>query len=238
MTAHRLRIAAAALALMLVASLAPAQMARGARTVSFRSFDGRTVTALLVEPIQRPAAAVVLVGMLGRPHADWQAVADRLSDANIAALAVDLPGLTLPADAKELAAWHTVVTGAVDYLFSRADVRSEAIGVAGASLGANLAAVAAAGDARIRSLALISPSLDYRGVRIEGSLAKYGARPALLMASRKDPYAARSVRALAAGGEGLRETHWSDVPAHGTVLLANEPDLTRVLVEWFQRTLG
>ena len=27
-------------------------------------------------------------------------------------------------------------------------------------------------------------------------------------------------------------------PAHGTVLLAREPDTVRRLVEWFQRTLG
>jgi acetyl esterase/lipase len=141
----------------------------------------------------------------------------------------------LPADVQELSGWQTVIGGAVDYLFNRADVRG--IGVAGASLGANLAAVAAAGDSRVGSLALISPSLDYRGVRIEAALAQYGSRPALLMASRRDPYAARSVRELSAAGEGLRETHWSDTVAHGTVLLAREPELSRILVDWFQRTL-
>jgi dienelactone hydrolase len=213
----------------------PAQGLRGVRAVSFPAADGRTVTALQVDALQRPAPAVVFVPMLGRGKEDWLATADRFAAANITALAVDLPGTSLPADAEELPGWRTVVSGAVDYLFNRADVR--AVGVAGASLGANLAALAAAGDSRVSSMALISPSLDYRGVRIESALAQYGGRPALLLASRGDPYAARSVRELALAGEGLREQHWSDTAAHGTVLLAREPDLTRVLVDWFLRTL-
>jgi pimeloyl-ACP methyl ester carboxylesterase len=117
-------------------------------------------------------------------------------------------------------------------------VRVSAIGVAGASLGATLATLAAAADPRVRSLALLSPSLDYRGVVISGALKAYGERPALLVASRGDPYAARTVRELAAGPPGLREVLWSDVPAHGTFLLARQPELSRPLVEWFQRTLG
>ena len=69
-------------------------------------------------------------------------------------------------------------------------------------------------------------------------MKQYGNRPALLLASLKDPYAARSVRTLAAGAPGLRETRLGETPAHGTVLLGREPDLAATLVEWFQRTLG
>jgi dienelactone hydrolase len=207
------------------------------RTVSFRADDGRTITALIVEADQRPAPAVVLVPMLGRPKEDWQPLAERLGDANITAIAIDLPGQSLPADPRELTAWHTVVGGTVGYLAGRPDVRAYAIGVAGASLGASLAVVAAAADPRIRSLALVSPSLDYRGVRIDGPMKQYGDRPALLLASLKDPYAARSVRELAGIG-GPRETQWSETAAHGTVLVARDPGLTRSLVEWFRRTLA
>jgi dienelactone hydrolase len=219
------------------------------RAITVRSVDGRMVSAVYAEAAQRPAPAVVLVPMLGRSKEDWDGLIERLVDANIAALAVDLPATVLPGTAAEARAWHGVVGGAIDYLFSRPEVRGSAIGVAGASLGATLAAVAAADDARIRSLVLISPALDYRGVSIEGALKAYGERPALLLASRGDPYAARSARELAAapglperpGGiprTGIRELLWSDTPAHGTVLLARQPDLTRTLVEWFQRTLG
>lgn len=187
----------------------------------------------------RPAPAVVLVPMLGRPKEDWQAVAQQLADANINALAIDLPEMALPADPAELLRWHEPIGAAVAYLAVRpADVQPGAIGVAGASLGANLAVLAAAADPAIRSIALVSPSLDYRGVRIELPFAQYAARPALLMASVHDPYATRSIRTLAQDPSGAREVRWSSVPAHGTLLLARDAELVRALVEWFQRTLS
>lgn len=213
------------------------QEAAGAagRLVTFRVADGRAVTGLILEASQRPAPAVVLVPMLGRSREEWQGMAQRLSEANITALAIDLPGTSLPDDAARLGGWHADVRGALDYLGGRPDVRS--LGVAGASLGANLAVLAAAADARVRSIALVSPSLDYRGVRIEAPLRQYGARPALLIASLKDPYAARTVRELTKEMPGPREVRWAEAPAHGTTLLAYEPDLVRAVVEWFQRTL-
>jgi dienelactone hydrolase len=137
-----------------------------------------------------------------------------------------------------LGAWSGDVRAAVVYLSSRPDVRPGAIGIAGASLGASLAAITAGADPSVRSLALISPSLDYRGVRIEGPMKQYGGRPALLIASAHDPYASRSVRELAKDSAGTRETRISDITAHGTALLARDGDAVRALVEWFQRTLG
>ncbi len=208
------------------------------RTVTFRAADGRTLSGLLVEADQRPAPAVVLVPMLGRPKDDWQAVAQKLADANITALAIDLPGTTAPEDPKELARWSEDIRAAVAYLVSRPEIRPGSIGVAGASLGGSLAALEASGDATVRSIALISPSLDYRGVRIEAAMRAYGARPALLVASAHDPYSARSTRELAQEAQGRRDIRWSDVAAHGTVLLSRDPDLVRSLVEWFQGTLG
>jgi dienelactone hydrolase len=208
------------------------------RLVSFRAADGRTLTGLFIEARERPAPAVVLVPMLGRSRDDWQGVAQRLADADISSLAIDLPSSSTPGDAAALGAWHADIRAALDHLAGRPDVRGSSLGVAGASLGANLAAVAAAADGRVRSLALVSPSLDYRGVRIETPLRQYAARPALLIASLRDPLAARTVRELTKNPPGHREARWADTMAHGTMLLAREPDLVRVLVEWFQRTLG
>jgi dienelactone hydrolase len=205
----------------------------------FRAADGRTLTGLFMEAEDaRPAPAVILVPMLGRGKEDWDDVAERLAEANMHSLAIDLQGAALPGTAGELLAWHRDIVAASAYLSSRtADVRVGAIGIAGASLGANLAVIAAGADANIRSLALVSPSLDYRGVRIEAPLRAFGARPALLIASLHDPYAARSVRELAQDAAGVRQMRWSSVGGHGGVLLARDADLVRSLVEWFQQTL-
>jgi len=222
--------------LAVIAVLVPPAFAAG-RAVAFRSEDGRAIAAAVFEPLQRPASAVVLVPMLGRPHEDWDAVGQRLADANILALAIDLPGSSDPGDSKVLGGWSADVRAAVSYLTSRPEVRVGSIGIAGASLGANLAALAAADLASVRSLALVSPSLDYRGIRIEGAMKQYGGRPALLIASSRDPYAARTVRELAKDPPGRRETRFSEAVAHGTALLARDPDVVRTLIEWFQATL-
>lgn len=230
--------AALAAAALLVALLFEGGVGAAARAISFRTADGRTVQALINEANQRPAPAVVLVPMLGRPKDDWQFTAQRLADVNITALMIDLPGQGLPGDPKSLAAWSDDIKAAISFLETRPETRPGALGVAGASLGGNLAAVAAATDPRVKSLVLISPSLDYRGVRIAAPMREYGARPALLMAGRQDFYAARSARELADDPPGTRELAWSELAAHGTALLSREPDLVRALVEWFQRTLG
>jgi dienelactone hydrolase len=222
--------------ILLLSLMASPAFAAG-RGVSFRAEDGRTINAIVFEPSQRPAPGVVMVPMLGRPKEDWDAVGQRLADANILALAIDLPALSDPGDSKVLSGWSADVRAAVAYLLSRPDVRPGTVGLAGASLGANLAALAAADLASVRSLALVSPSLDYRGVRIEAAMKQYDGRPALLVASSHDPYAARTVRELAKDPPGTRETRFSETAAHGTVLLARDPDIVRTLVEWFQATL-
>lgn len=212
--------------------------AAAGRLVTFAAADGRLLSGILVEASRRPAPAVVLVPMLGRSKDDWVPVAERLAAGDVTALAIDLPAPTLPPDGVALADWHRDVRAAVDYVGARPDVRGDALGIAGASLGANLAALAASSDARVKSVALVSPSLDYRGVRIEGAMRQFGERAALLIASLHDPYAARSVRELVKDPPGLRETRWAESAAHGTLLLAREPDLVQALVEWFQRTLA
>jgi dienelactone hydrolase len=207
------------------------------RAISFRSDDGRSLNALAFEPSQHPSPAVVLVPMLGRPKDDWNAVAQHIADAGILALAIDLPGLSDPGDSKVLAGWSIDVRAAVAYLTSRPDVRPGSIAIVGASLGASLAALAAAADPAVRALVLVSPSLEYRGVRIDFAMKEYGGRPALLIASSHDPYAVRTAHDLAKDPSGPRETRLSDVTAHGTILLVRDAGMVRAVVDWLQATL-
>ncbi|HET9468393.1 MAG TPA: hypothetical protein VFO48_08275 [Vicinamibacterales bacterium] len=201
------------------------------RRVTFRAEDGATLSGAYYEPSRRPAPGIVLLHMLRRSHADWDAAASQLSDAGFAVLAVDFRS------GEEVGGFALDVRAAKAFLRERSEVAPGGIGIAGASIGANLAVLDAADDPGVMSIALLSPGLDYKGLRIEAAMKKLGARPALLAGSTKDPYTARTIRHLATIGPGLREVRLTDAVAHGTVLLARDPDVIGQLVDWFKRTL-
>jgi dipeptidyl aminopeptidase/acylaminoacyl peptidase len=226
-----LALAAAAIALLTTAAGAATQR------VSFRTDDGLTLAGTWYEPSSRPAPAVILIHMLQKSRRDWDQTASRMAGEGFAVLAFDLRGHgESQGNAQDLPNMVQDVRAARRFVASRPDALPSRIGIAGASLGATLAALAAADDPAIASLALLSPSADYRGLRLDPAIRKYGARPLLLVASDEDGYALRSVKELQKGG-GVRETVVLSRAGHGTAMLASEEDLGRRLLEWFRRTL-
>ena len=208
------------------------------RPVSIIAPDGTTLAAMFYEASPRPAPAVVLVHMLGRSKDEWRVVADRLEGAGIAALAIDLRGHGRSGgNGSALSAMVDDVRAGLSWLAAHPSVRPEALGVVGASLGANLVGIAAADTPAVRAIAMISPSLDYRGLRLDaGVMRKLGDRPVWLAASTEDPYALRTIKELTQEG-GAGEQRLTGVRGHGTSLLWADPDLSRALVDWLQRTL-
>jgi len=230
-------------AIVAVLALLPTPHAiAGSQRVTIRTDDGVTLAATWYEPGTR-APAVILVHMLYKSRRDWDTVATSLATQGIGALAIDLRGHgessgSIPAgETGDYSALVHDVTAARHYLSSRSDVQPSRLGIAGASVGANLAVLEAAADPAIASLALLSPSTDYRGLRIEAAMKTYAKRPALLIASDDDAYASRSVKELQKSGTGIREALILNHAGHGTVMLGRDPDLARTLVDWFRRTL-
>jgi alpha-beta hydrolase superfamily lysophospholipase len=206
--------------------------------VSFKTDDGVTVAATWHEPSARPAPAVIYVHMLQRSQADWEGFAAQAAAEGIGGLTIDLRGHgDTPGSNQDFSGMVKDVRAARQFLSARGDVTPGRIAIAGASIGATLAAQAAADDASVASLALLSPSLDYRGLRLDAAVKKFGARPVLLVASDDDGYAVRSVRDLEKSGGGIREAAILSRAGHGTAMLTKDPDLSRRLLEWFRRTL-
>jgi hypothetical protein len=106
--------------------------------------------------------------------------------------------------------------------------------------GATLAVLAAGSDPSVRSIALLSPASEFRGLRCEPAMRSFAARSgaAFLVAGRLDPYAARSAKQLAEVTPGARDLRIIDeTAANGRALLSAVPDLTAALVDWFRKTL-
>ena len=239
----RNQICSATAIVLALGVLTGAEALAATQRVTIRTDDGISLAGSWYEPGARQAPAVILVHMLHKSRHDWEPVASRLASEGIGALAIDLRGhgesggSIDASDAADYSALVRDVTAARRYLATRSDVQQSRVGILGASLGGNLAVLEAAGDPTIASLALLSPSLDYRGLRIEAALRKFGSRPALLVSSDDDPYATRSVHDLKKAGAGTRETVLLSHAGHGTVMLGHDEDLTRRLVDWFRRTL-
>jgi pimeloyl-ACP methyl ester carboxylesterase len=182
--------------------------------------------------------------MLTRSHADWQPLAVRLAESGITALAIDFRGhggstgsRGPGGDAPDHALLVNDAQAALDFLAGRADVEGLRMGVGGASIGASVAIMLAAEDPRVRSVVLLSPASDYRGLRAVPPMRLYGDRPALMLAAPGDGYAVRSMRELAAAGNGLRQQHLVEVDGHGTVMLSRSTELVGLIVDWFRKTL-
>ena len=233
---------AAAAALLASLLLIPTETS-AAQRVTFRTDDGVTLAATWYEPSSRTGPAVILVHMLTRNRREWEAMAQQLASDGIGALAMDLrghgesgAGPLGPPDRVDYSTMVLDLRAARRFLAQRSDVQQTRVGVAGASLGANLAALLASSDPSIASLALLSPSLDYRGLRIEAAARKV-TRPMLLVAADDDPYASRSARELQKAGGGPRELLILKQAGHGTAMLGRDPTLAGALVDWFRRTL-
>jgi alpha-beta hydrolase superfamily lysophospholipase len=232
-------LAALSLVLLSILLAAPGVEAAGTR-VTFPTSDGVTIVAEYYEASARPAAGVVLVHMLSRSRGDWGGLPDRIRDAGMTALAIDLRGHGQSSGSpQELQAMIQDVRAAAQWLAGRPNVRGDQIAIVGASLGASLALLAAVELPHVRALGLISPSLDYRGLRTDrGLIKRLGARSIWLAASDQDPLALRTLRDIAAEPSGPREQLVSSALAHGTVLLEKDADVGRSLVDWLRRSLS
>ena len=229
----------AGFALVLLCALA--SPAHASMTIALHAADGTALSAVWRAPA-RPAAGILLLHMLTHTHAEWDGVADALNAAGFGVLSLDLRGHGGSQGSFEagLTPLQQDVQAALNWLHARPELVPGRIGIAGASLGATLAVIGAAGEPAVRSIALLSPAAEYRGIRCEASMRKFAERSgaALLVAGALDPYAARSAKQLAAAGPGMRDLRVIDgTSAHGLALVAVLPDLTGVLVDWFQKTL-
>ena len=150
-----------------------------AQIVSFQTSD-RWMIAATYRAARPGRATVVLIHGVAASRLEWETFAKRLAEKGVGTLAVDLRGhggSTMgPAGATDFAGFDTTNSwpGAVEDLRAAAfwlkgkGIPESKIAFGGASIGANLASLAAAESPKTPFLLLLSPSDDYRGVRLMG----------------------------------------------------------------------
>ena len=129
------------------------------------------------------------------------------------------------------------IDAVLDWISASPDLNVDRVAIAGASVGANLALRAGARHPQIKSLVLLSPGMNYWEIGIENAILDYGRRPLLLVASEGDAYSATSVQRLNEIGRGYDKLVIFPGAAHGTEMIRGQPDLSLLMLDWFQQTM-
>jgi dienelactone hydrolase len=205
------------------------------------------------------APAVMLLHGFDGSRDDWNSVAPLLQRNGLAALAVDLRGhgqslRRLTADGPQFVNRRKFQTkdyqdmlldlnAAYEWLGDQPGIDPERIAIVGAGLGANLAVRYAAFNEEIAALVLLSPTLNYQGVRTDTLIVKIGCRPLRIATARQDSISMAAARKLVA----LRQEHGLSTDTNelvaatgqlsGTALLTGVKDLPAILFNWLNDVL-
>lgn len=212
-----------------------------AADVSLKTQDGTKIYASY-NAVRSATKGVVLVHMSGRSSKDWRFLAEKLNQAGLATIAMDLRGhgANVPEGATP-----PVLTDA-DYMAMTQDVAAavaylrtqgiKEVGLVGASLGASLALKVASQDAAITNLVLLSPLMNQKGIDAAAALSEYGARPVLIVVSKEDSAAAKAGLVLDSQAKGYHQLEVYDGAGNGTKMLNKAPGLEPLLVSWLLGT--
>lgn len=201
-------------AVLLLLACAPARAQQ--RTVHFNTKDGCRIEAFYLAP---SSGAYVFINThgLGSAKYEWGPLQDALKKRGYGYLSLDLRGHgesrtcgKKPVDYKTFtkAGWNKLsgdIEAAAAYL-KKKKIPGGSMIFCGASIGANLSLKAAAeGRIKPRALVLLSPGLDYAGVKAGAYLPELDRLPALISAAADDAYAWQSGGRLAQAARGRKQ---------------------------------
>ncbi len=200
--------------------------------VDLSTSDGVSVKGTYYQPLGVNAPGVVLLHMLGRHREDWDAFARHLQDAGYGVIAIDLRGHGQSGGKREWSKMTQDAATAVAFIRSQTEIDPDRIVIVGASIGANIAINAGAHDPKVVGVALLSPGLNYRGVKTEDAVIQYHDRPLFIAASSEDRYAAESSQQLDALAQGPHQLLILENQGHGTEMLGKHNGLEAAIFQW------
>jgi dienelactone hydrolase len=210
---------------------APVQSIFAENPVIFVADDGLELVGTFSAPdAPSPWPTVILLHMLGGRRSDYDGQIARFTGEGYAVLALDMRG---HGDTGGAADWDLVAGDlkmVAENLLNRPEIKADGLAILGASIGSNMALKTGAAVPAVRSVVLLSPGLDYRGVTTADVLADYGDRPILIVASSEDSYSAESSQTLADSATGLVNFKLYEGAGHGTRMFAAEPGLMDLIL--------
>ena len=194
---------------------------------------------------EKPGPGVLLIHMCRADsnRTNWSAVAERLANAGIHTLTIDLRGYGESAGSEPpfttmanfISFWRTTgmhdIDAGMEFLADQPSVDAEVIGFGGASCGVFLGIEAAVRYPNIVALALLSGPFDDEAA---SQLAGLGGVPVLGAASEGDGRAYEAMKRVfvATPHPGSRNIQYKG-DAHGTDMFRTAADLQQEITDWF-----
>lgn len=183
---------------------------------------------------------VILLHMLDGSREDWRDFAQNLQSSGYNVLAIDLRG-----HGGSYGDWHDFNEDQFNHMTLDVDAARKAlgkfgvsrIGIIGASLGANVAVKYAAGQPSIKTIVLLSPGLDYKGVETGDAIAKYEG-PVFIAASKGDTQSYDGSNELYSKVPGKKQLQVYEGSNHGTDMLSKESSLDDLIGIWLDSQMG
>ena len=239
-----------------VCAYAKEKKKKAVRNVEIQTKDEMILTGTLTIPesaaVNNKVPLVILLHSLGSNRLVYTTLSQNLKAQNIATLALDLRGhyqsITKLSGKKSywqnysnktFAKYPDDIAYAMDYIrdnYVAIDINR--VGILGADISANAAAITATNRKKqVKALALISPSLTFRGLAPGTSVLNYGTNPICIIVSKKDTSHYRDARVLAKYASGKVDFIEVQNGGTGDSLLKSNPDYNNLLTEWFKKNL-
>ncbi|MBI4051599.1 MAG: alpha/beta fold hydrolase [Elusimicrobia bacterium] len=166
--------------------------------MNFKTADG-WILAAEFHPPRKGRETLILLHGLGAGRGEWDFFRAQTHKRGYGTLALDFRGhgesTSGPRVRQDYTALVQDVYAALQFLRKKSILEQKVV-LVGASIGANIALRAAVQRPRLKKCILLSPGIDYHGVKAETEMEHYGSRPLLLVASVPDAYAFASSHRL------------------------------------------
>lgn len=224
-------------------------------SVNFKTADGVKIFGTFYRPEKLKMSKVPVVLLLHQvsgARGDYSMLVPHLMAEGFTALAIDFRGhgesLQYNGTVRtweefndaDFKAMSNDIVSAIHYLETRPDVNVDRIAIIGASIGANLALNYAVTDKRVRTLILMSPSLNYHNVYTEDAAKRYGTRAVLVTACRDDQPSGTETQTLFSVLESVAhpsKLKLYDGQQHGTQILNGGFGFDMIVMAWLSNNL-
>jgi len=180
---------------------------------------------------------IILIHMYGKDRESWNSFAKELQNLKYNVISLDLRGhgesdldLNLFQE-KDFNNMVKDVEAAHKYL---EDNNIFQISIIGASIGANIALNYAAQEPKIQKIVLLSPGLNYKGIKTGEAIKQYN-RPLLIITGKQDTYSRESSEKLYNASPSKKELKIYDTTQHGTNIINKIPSSKELVKEFIQK---